>query len=44
VTDQLANLPAPYRPDEIGGPIDTGQPGVFTNTFHADHIHVGWDS
>ncbi len=44
VTDQLANLTAPYRPDEIGGPIDTGQPGVFTNTFHADHIHIGWDS
>jgi hypothetical protein len=44
VTDQLANLPAPIRPDEIGGPIDTGQPGVFTNTFHTDHVHVGWDS
>jgi len=44
VMDQLAALPAPYRPDELGGPIDTGQPGVFTNTFHADHIHIGWDS
>jgi hypothetical protein len=44
VMDQLAALPEPFRPDEIGGPIDTGQPGVFTNTFHADHIHVGWDS
>lgn len=42
--DQLATLANPYRPDEIGGPIDTGQPGVFTNTLHADHIHVGWDS
>lgn len=41
--NQLAELPAPYRPDEIGGPIDTGQSGVFTNTFHADHIHIGWD-
>ncbi|MDP9441671.1 MAG: hypothetical protein M3P34_05755, partial [Actinomycetota bacterium] len=44
VMDQLATLVAPFRPDEIGGPIDTGQSGVFTNTFHADHIHVGWDS
>jgi hypothetical protein len=44
VMDQLAMLAAPFRPDEIGGPIDTGQPGVFTNTFHADHLHVGWDS
>jgi len=44
VMDQLAMLAAPFRPDEIGGPVDTGQPGVFTNTFHADHIHVGWDS
>jgi len=41
--NQLAELPVPYRPDEIGGPIDTGQPGVFTNTLHADHIHIGWD-
>lgn len=44
VMDQLAALPAPYRPDEIGGPIDTGAPGVFTNSYHADHIHIGWDS
>jgi len=43
VMDQLAALPPPVRPDEIGGPIDTGQPGVFTNSFHADHIHFGWD-
>lgn len=42
--DQLAALPHPYRPDEIGGPIDTGAPGVFTNSYHADHIHIGWDS
>lgn len=39
---QLAALPAPVRPDEIGGPVDTGQPGVFTDTLHADHIHIGW--
>ena len=44
VMDQLASLAAPYRPDEIGGPIDTGAPGVFTNTYHADHIHIGWDT
>ncbi len=44
VMDQLAALPAPYRPDEIGGPVDTGAPGVFTNTYHADHIHIGWDT
>lgn len=41
--DQLASLPDPFRPDEIGGPIDTGEPGVFTNTYHADHLHIGWD-
>lgn len=43
VISQLAGLAGPTRPDEIGGPIDTGEPGVFTNEFHADHIHVGWD-
>lgn len=43
VMDQLAALAAPYRPDEIGGPIDTGAAGVFTNSYHADHIHIGWD-
>lgn len=42
--EQLAGLPDPYRADEIGGPIDTGQPGVFTNSFHADHLHIGWDT
>lgn len=42
--EQLAALPVPYRADEIGGPIDTGQAGVFTNSFHADHIHIGWDT
>ena len=41
--DQLAAIAGPLRPDEIGGPVDTGQPGVFTNSFHADHIHFGWD-
>jgi hypothetical protein len=44
VMDQLAALSAPYRPDEIGGPIDTGATGVFTNTYHADHMHIGWDN
>lgn len=44
VMAQLAMLADPYRPDEIGGPLDTGQPGVFTNSFHADHIHIGWDT
>lgn len=42
--DQLAAIAGPLRPDEIGGPVDTGQSGVFTNTFHADHIHFGWDT
>ena len=41
--DQLSALAAPYRPDEIGGPVDTGAPGGFTNSYHADHIHLGWD-
>jgi hypothetical protein len=44
VMNELAGLGEPFRPDEIGGPIDTGQPGVFTNTFHADHVHIGWDT
>lgn len=43
VTSQLAALTGPMWPDEIGGPVDTGEPGVFTNAFHADHIHLGWD-
>jgi hypothetical protein len=42
--DELAAIAGALRPDEIGGPIDTGQPGVFTNSFHADHIHFGWDA
>jgi hypothetical protein len=41
---RLALLPPDLRPDEIGGPVDTGQPGVFTNNFHADHIHIGFDA
>lgn len=44
IMNELASLGEPFRPDEIGGPIDTGQPGVFTNSFHADHIHIGWDT
>jgi hypothetical protein len=44
VMDQLAALAPPFRPDEIGGPVDTGQPGVFTDSYHADHIHIGWDA
>jgi len=44
IMDQLAALTPPMRPDEIGGPINTGQPGVFTNSFHANHIHFGWDA
>jgi hypothetical protein len=44
VIDQLAEIEGPPRPDEIGGPVDTGQRGVFTNSSHANHIHVGWAS
>ena len=43
VMSQLAALGGSLRPDEIGGPVDTGEDGVFTNEFHADHIHIGWD-
>jgi hypothetical protein len=43
VMNQLSALAAPYRPDEIGGPVDTGAPGVFTNSDHASHIHIGWE-
>jgi hypothetical protein len=41
---QLSALPADIRPDEIGGPVDTGGAGVFTNAFHSDHVHFGYDS
>jgi hypothetical protein len=41
---QLAALPDGLRPDEIGGPVDTGEPGVFTDGYHADHLHFGYDS
>ena len=44
VMGQLAALGEPFRPDEIGGPVDTGEAGVFTNSYHADHLHIGWDS
>jgi hypothetical protein len=43
VMDQLSALTPPYRPDEIGGPLETRGAGVFTNSFHSDHIHIGWD-
>lgn len=43
VMSQLAAIGGRFRPDEIGGPVDTGEAGVFTNGFHADHIHIGWD-
>jgi hypothetical protein len=44
VMHELAALPSSSRPDEIGGPVDTGEPGVFTDSFHTDHIHVGYRS
>lgn len=44
VMRQLAALGGPLRPDEIGGPVDTGDPGVVTDSFHSDHIHIGWDA
>ena len=44
VMSQLAALGEPFRPSEVGGPVDTGEVGVFTNAYHADHLHVGWDS
>lgn len=43
VMRQLAAMGGPLRPDEIGGPVDTGGAGVFTNGSHADHLHIGWD-
>ena len=42
VMHQLAALAPPLRPDEIGGPVDTGEAGVFTDGFHTDHLHVGY--
>ena len=42
VMHELAALPSPSRPDEIGGPVNTGEPGVFTDSFHTNHIHVGY--
>ena len=42
VMRQLAALPNGERPDEIGGPVDVGGPGVFSDADHADHIHIGY--
>jgi hypothetical protein len=44
VMHELAALAPPVLPDEIGGPVDTGEPGVFTDRFHTDHLHVGYRS
>jgi Transglycosylase SLT domain len=44
VMHELAALDPPLRPDEIGGPVDTGEPGVFTDGFHTDHLHIGYRS
>lgn len=41
---QLAALGGDIRPDEIGGPVDTGEAGVFANSLHAGHLHLGWGS
>lgn len=41
---ELAALEGALRPDEIGGPVDVGGDGVFTDANHAGHIHVGYDS
>lgn len=40
---QLASPGGHLSPDEIGGPIDTGEAGVFTDASHSDHLHLGWD-
>jgi hypothetical protein len=40
----LAALPDDVRPSEIGGPVDVGGPGVFTDSYHTDHLHIGYDT
>jgi hypothetical protein len=44
VMRQLAAFPDGERPDEIGGPVDVGGPGVFSGADHAGHIHVGFSA
>lgn len=41
---ELAAIDGPLRPDELGHPFGAiGFPGGFTDSDHADHIHLGFD-
>jgi hypothetical protein len=43
VVQWLASLQGPLRPSEVGSPWDLGSPGHFTDRFHQNHIHIGYD-
>lgn len=44
VAHDLATLPAPLRPDEVGTPWPAlDEPGFFSDAAHRDHLHVGYD-
>jgi len=38
----LQELPADYRPNEIGTPWAISGPGYFTDAAHQDHLHIGF--
>ena len=44
LTIHLDTLSGPLRPDEVGSPWPdlSHRPGHFSDTAHADHIHVGY--
>jgi Transglycosylase SLT domain len=39
----LGSLQGPLRPTEVGSPWNLGYPGHFTDRFHQNHIHIGYD-
>ena len=40
----MASLEGALRPDELGHPFGAiGFPGGFTDSDHADHVHIGFD-
>jgi hypothetical protein len=44
VVVELAHLPAPLRPDEIGSPFaNLDVAGAFSDSDHQDHLHLGFD-
>ena len=39
----LGRLPVRLRPTEIGSPWAIDEPAYFTDGYHQDHLHVGFD-